>query len=666
MSEERPIIHIAAAINAVGNAQLAVEADVDPVLGFRQWGGKDGAGNVTTWLARNKPGQLYSLQLTGPGFTGSGDGFLRNNATGVISAAPIAANDVPDHDNLNGIDSGTIFHVSNIERDEFHTPVTVVADSGLTLSGQNIGLSIGAGLQVISNVLQTDPSSVSHSSLDSLGSDDHLQYIRTDAVRGFSAAVTGQSATLGNHLTTRDNVLQMIEENSAGFEGSVLSIITVLPGSPQIGDRYLDNTGAPVSESGSLIEWTAGAPDAWVATWNPSDPASIGTKVYVIDENTDYRYTGVGPTAGWESIAAITAHNQLSGLGNDDHTQYSLVDGTRAFTGPVGGVTAGGTATNVAILQDVLDNMFTPENKNWGQVGTGTFTGPTAALTIFGFEGDEGVFFEGVWFSNSNGVALVDLNFSFEDGSYTGSMTVAVSLTAGESNVTILRDNISHKFNIAGVALEWTRRVYTRTGGGFQWVYQWALSGLINGTTTTVVSKVSQIGMDYDNLKLFGGTVSTLMDTQVLDIKRKSVWEKNILLAPEIGTFSNGFGDTPFPAYLMSGSRGGEGFPSEWVQEIWVDKIEAGIQSSAPIESGVDTTMSLTIHRNQSRSLVTPVMENTLVAETDMGTFLEKLTVNSSFAKLEFDDSIWFTFGGSAPATNIDLLMVKMTGWYIN
>ncbi len=34
-----------------------------------------------------------------------------------------------------------------------------------------------------------------------------------------------------------------------------------------------------------------------------------------------------------------TDHGNLSGLADDDHTQYSLVDGTRAFTGTIGGVT---------------------------------------------------------------------------------------------------------------------------------------------------------------------------------------------------------------------------------------------------------------------------------------------------------------------------------------
>jgi hypothetical protein len=55
----------------------------------------------------------------------------------------------------------------------------------------------------------------------------------------------------------------------------------------------------------------------------PVDDADLATKLYVDTE--------VGG-------AVITDHGNLDGLGDDDHTQYSLVDGTRAFTGNVIGV----------------------------------------------------------------------------------------------------------------------------------------------------------------------------------------------------------------------------------------------------------------------------------------------------------------------------------------
>jgi hypothetical protein len=55
--------------------------------------------------------------------------------------------------------------------------------------------------------------------------------------------------------------------------------------------------------------------------------------------------TGIDPTSAFHLStkqyvdgAIVTDHGSLSGLGDDDHTQYALVDGTRAFTGVVGGV----------------------------------------------------------------------------------------------------------------------------------------------------------------------------------------------------------------------------------------------------------------------------------------------------------------------------------------
>lgn len=62
----------------------------------------------------------------------------------------------------------------------------------------------------------------------------------------------------------------------------------------------------------------------------------------------DYFLVGNGTTFSLLSPAAVAAilglsitgdHGNLTGLLDDDHTQYSLVNGTRAFTGVVGGIT---------------------------------------------------------------------------------------------------------------------------------------------------------------------------------------------------------------------------------------------------------------------------------------------------------------------------------------
>ena len=68
---------------------------------------------------------------------------------------------------------------------------------------------------------------------------------------------------------------------------------------------------------------------------------SAGGNTWTIINNLDIR--GVSPSTFPGGVviggAGITDHGLLTGLLDDDHTQYSLADGTRAFSGVVGGVT---------------------------------------------------------------------------------------------------------------------------------------------------------------------------------------------------------------------------------------------------------------------------------------------------------------------------------------
>lgn len=60
--------------------------------------------------------------------------------------------------------------------------------------------------------------------------------------------------------------------------------------------------------------------------------AHEGRHIYETDTNKTMRYTG----AAWVELAGgggVTDHGALTGLADDDHTQYVLVDGTRAMTG---------------------------------------------------------------------------------------------------------------------------------------------------------------------------------------------------------------------------------------------------------------------------------------------------------------------------------------------
>jgi hypothetical protein len=59
----------------------------------------------------------------------------------------------------------------------------------------------------------------------------------------------------------------------------------------------------------------------------------------VIKQGVDEPVAVLSAFANTFSTAVVADHGNLAGLSDDDHTQYLLVDGTRAFTGVVGGVT---------------------------------------------------------------------------------------------------------------------------------------------------------------------------------------------------------------------------------------------------------------------------------------------------------------------------------------
>jgi hypothetical protein len=66
MTEYYKILRIEDAIDNISNGQIAVESSANSIIGQRAWGGKDWHGNVTRFLALNKPGQLETLNLSGP------------------------------------------------------------------------------------------------------------------------------------------------------------------------------------------------------------------------------------------------------------------------------------------------------------------------------------------------------------------------------------------------------------------------------------------------------------------------------------------------------------------------------------------------------------------------------------------------------------------------
>jgi len=89
---------------------------------------------------------------------------------------------------------------------------------------------------------------------------------------------------------------------------------------------------------------------------------------YSIEQIDDYRFD-VDSASG---VSSASDHGALSGLADDDHTQYSLVDGTRAFTGTVGGVTP--TANEHLTTKLYVDNTIS--------TGYVPYTGATQELAL--------------------------------------------------------------------------------------------------------------------------------------------------------------------------------------------------------------------------------------------------------------------------------------------
>jgi hypothetical protein len=150
-----------------------------------------------------------------------------------------------------------------------------------------------------------------HGGLTGLDDDDHTQYVPTDGSRGFTSTVSGIDPIQDYHLATKsylDDALATVSGGIVAIHGNLL-----LLGAD-------DHTQYSLADGSRAFTSTVGGV-------TPTAGTDLTTKAYV-----DTEVSGV-------EAQIITDHGSLTGTGDDDHTQYSLADGSRAFTGTVGGIT---------------------------------------------------------------------------------------------------------------------------------------------------------------------------------------------------------------------------------------------------------------------------------------------------------------------------------------
>jgi hypothetical protein len=81
------ILHIEnAALSNLGNLQIGIMAGNDADLGFRMWGGKDGAGSVTHWLAKDEDARVQSMYILDLDVLDSA-GIVKYDSDGLLAGA---------------------------------------------------------------------------------------------------------------------------------------------------------------------------------------------------------------------------------------------------------------------------------------------------------------------------------------------------------------------------------------------------------------------------------------------------------------------------------------------------------------------------------------------------------------------------------------------------
>jgi hypothetical protein len=162
----------------------------------------------------------------------------------------------------------------------------------------------------------------SHSLLLGLDQDDHPQYTRLiddEVITGnwsFGQITLTNSPTLPTHAATKGYVDAIIRDYD--WQNSVLDHINDPPGGPTLGHRYLIGdtpTGVWVGHADEITEWDG---TSWVYS-----TLSDGMATWVEDENRLKIFDG----ASWTTFETTLDHGSITGLGDDDHTQYFKVVG---------------------------------------------------------------------------------------------------------------------------------------------------------------------------------------------------------------------------------------------------------------------------------------------------------------------------------------------------
>ncbi len=246
------------------------------------------------------------------------------------------------------IDHGSIAGLS----DDDHTQYSLADGTRAFTGGVSGEADIGAATQLwVSGVPVGDflsphliESAIDHGSIAGLSDDDHTQYSLADGTRSFTGTASGEASfgvatqlyvsgvPVGNFLTPH-----LVE--AAIDHGSIAGL------SDDDHTQYILEDGTRAF-SGTASGTTFGA----------------GTQMFVSG-------VPVGDFLTPHLVEVNIDHGSIAGLSDDDHTQYSLVDGSRAFTGGVSGEAEIGAATQIFVSGIPVGDFLSPHTTDHGALG---------------------------------------------------------------------------------------------------------------------------------------------------------------------------------------------------------------------------------------------------------------------------------------------------------
>lgn len=208
-------------------------------------------------------------------------------------------------------------------------------------------LIVGTGLQVVGTTLSVLASGVDHGGLTGLGDDDHTQYLLEDGTRNLTGNLTLSAGVTidGRELSTDGAKLDGIEvladvtdATNVAAAGAAMSGGAFHSGfSDFVSNEHIDHTSITLTAGSGL----AGGGDISAGRTFDLDINSLAVATIVAGDFVpfwDITATATNKKTTFANFEAALDHGGILGLAGDDHTQYILADGTRAFSGVVVGV----------------------------------------------------------------------------------------------------------------------------------------------------------------------------------------------------------------------------------------------------------------------------------------------------------------------------------------